>query len=68
MKDLINLSNKHDLAPNLFYGDGIQRIYHLLEESKLTRWLDRTCDSDIDGEELWTRLIAFLEREFKVQH
>ena len=66
MKDLMALAKKHGIEPKLFHGDGIQRIYKLIGDSRTTRWLQHICDEDPDGEELWNKLIVFLEREIKI--
>ena len=57
MKDMIKLAGEHHIEQSLYHGDGLERIYNLLGDSRLTR-----CFS-----ELWIHLITFLEKEVKVQ-
>ena len=66
MKDLINLSKQHNIQNKLYYGDGLQRIFRLLGDYRVTRWLNEKCEADLEGEELWSALITFLQKEVKV--
>ena len=68
MKDLMTMTRKHDIEAKLYHGDSIQRIYKLIGDSRTTRWLQQICDEDLDGEELWTKLITYLEKEMKIHH
>ena len=67
MKDLMSLSNKHDIEQKLYNGDGMQRIYLLMGTHMTTRWLQSTCEDELEGDQLWNQLIKFLELERKVQ-
>ncbi len=66
MNDLIKLAEKHNIENKLYNGDGINTIYSLLGENRLTRWLTSISDVDVEEKDLWTRLIRFLEKELKV--
>ncbi len=65
MKDLLQLSKRHKIENHLFYGDGFDRIYRMMGESRLNRWLNKRDDLSA-GEELWLALILFLEKDLKV--
>ena len=65
MKDLMQLSKRHGTENRLFYGDGLERIYKLMGNGRMTRWLGHACDQE-GGEEQWNQLIIFLEKELKV--
>ena len=67
MKDLMKLAHKHDVENRLYYGDGLERIYRLMGETRVTRWFSKITDDNVEGEQLWMRLIQYLERELKVQ-
>ena len=67
MSDLISLAKYHSIEGKLYYGDGIDIIYGLLGDTRVTKWLTLTCDDDLQGKELWEKLIKFLEKELKVQ-
>ena len=67
MKDLVSLSKQHHIESKLFHGNGLERIYKLLGDGRETRWISISCDDNLDGEELWMKLIEFLENELKVQ-
>uniref|UniRef100_A0A7M6DQR2 Peptidase aspartic putative domain-containing protein n=1 Tax=Clytia hemisphaerica TaxID=252671 RepID=A0A7M6DQR2_9CNID len=67
MKDLMSLSEQHNIEAKLYNSDGIQRLYKLIGDSRTTRWFESICDQDLEGKELWFQLIEFLERDLKVQ-
>ena len=48
-------------------GDGLEKIYQLLGDSRMARWLAIVCEEAYDDKELWLKLIQFLEKELKVQ-
>ena len=65
MKDLRQLATQHNIQSHLYYGDTLERIYQMMGEDRMRRWLSQDSIPD-DGEPLWTGLIAFLEKELKV--
>ena len=65
MKDLIQLSKRHDIQNHLFYGNALERIYRLMGDGRLNRWLIQK-DDVLEGEALWVELIKFLEKELKI--
>lgn len=67
MKDLSKLACDHNLESRLYSGDAIHRIYRLLGENRITRWINSTCEKDSDDKTIWNDLIEFLEKELKVQ-
>ena len=67
MKDLEKLAKDHNIQSKLYSGDGLERIYQLLGDSRVTRWLSIACEKTYNDEELWLRLIEFLEKDLKVQ-
>ena len=52
---------------NFFYGDGLERIYMVMGDAWLTKWLEYSVDFDLHNKTLWTKLIGFLEKEIKIQ-
>ena len=67
MSDLMSLAKYHNIEAKLYYGNGIDLIYGLMGDFRVTKWLNNTCDMDLEGEELWNQLIIFLEKELKVK-
>jgi hypothetical protein len=67
MRDLIKLAKDHKVEQQLYFGDGIERIYRILGDSRLTRWFADISEKDLAEEQLWYHLIKFLEKEVKVQ-
>ena len=67
MKDLERLTRQHNIEKRLYYGDGIQRIYKVVGESRITRWISKYCDKDLDEEASWESLQKFLEKELRVE-
>ena len=39
MKDLKKLASDHGIKSKLFSGDGLEKIYQLLGDTRMTRWL-----------------------------
>ena len=67
MKDLVSLSKQHKIERKLYHGDGLQKIYKLIGESRITRWLSQTCDENLNEENSRESLQMFLERDLKIQ-
>ena len=67
MKNLMSLCKQHKIEAKLYNSDCIQRLYKLLGDMRTTRWFEFICDREIEGKELWTELINFLEKDLKVQ-
>ena len=67
MKDLIKLSKYHNIEAKLFHGDGLDMIYSIMGEARVTKWISKTCEKNFEEEELWNHLIIFLEKELRVQ-
>ena len=67
MSDLIQLAKRHNLEGNLYYGEGLDIIYGVMGDDRLKKWLTSICDESLEGENLWRRLVRFLEKELKVQ-
>ena len=67
MKDLKKLASDHVIKSKLCSGDGLEKIYQLLSDSRMTRRLAIVCEEAYDDEELWLKLNEFLEKELKVQ-
>ena len=49
----------------MYSGDGLEKTYQLLGDSQMTRWLAIVCEEAYDDEELWLKLIEFLEKRVK---
>ncbi|MCH2406189.1 MAG: hypothetical protein MK200_08365 [Nitrosopumilus sp.] len=71
MTDLIKLAKRHKVDGRLYNGDGLDIIYGMLGERRVTRWLgdvydkelvaDGICNmNNLEGEYLWKKLIKFL--------
>ena len=67
MKDLEHLACEHNIQARLCSGDGLDRIYQLLGDNRVTRWLSTICDDTCNDQELWSKLTEFLEKELRVQ-
>ena len=65
MKDLLQLSKRHDIENHLFYGDGLDRIYRLMGEGRVSRWFSERDDQET-GKSEWLAVIVFLEKELKI--
>ena len=65
--DLLKLSNKHNIEQRLFNGEGLDIIYGLMGDYRVTKWLNEISDDELEDGPLWNRLIKFLEKELKIQ-
>ena len=69
MRDLMKLARDHKIEEKLYSGDGLDKVYNLLGDDRLTKWLTSIADrEDITDKRVWTNLIAFLESDMKIQH
>ena len=66
MKDITTLAVKRNIENQLYYSDSIQKIYQLLDENRVTKWLMKISDEDLSDEEKWQKIIQFLEKELRV--
>ena len=66
MKDIMALAVKHNTENQLYYSDNIQKIYQLLDENRVTKWLMKISDEDLSDEEKWQKIIQFLEKELRI--
>ena len=67
IKELMRLAEEHHLEESLLYGDGLNRIYDLIGDNRLTRWLSSISDEVLSPKTTWLRLINFLEKEQRLQ-
>ena len=67
MKDLMKLASEHKIEARLYSGDGLERIYSLMGDARLTKWLSQIAVVELSDKQLWPELIVFLENDLKVQ-
>ena len=67
MKDLEHLTCEHNIQARLYSEDGFDRIYQLLGDNHVTKWLSTICHGTYNDQELWSKLTEFLEKELRVK-
>ena len=67
MKDLQRLASEHGIESLLYRGNGLERIYQLLGDNRVTRWLFIMCGESQNDETLWIKLIDSLEKDLRAQ-
>lgn len=67
MRDLMQSAEKHNINAKLRTSAAIERIYKLIGDKIITRWLSNSCDDEFLYNKLWEQLIAFLQNKMKVQ-
>ena len=67
MRELYQLPEQHTIKSRLFSGDGLERIYQMMGDSRVTRWLSTISEVEYYHEQTWHHLIEFLERGLKIQ-
>ena len=68
IRDLLKLAADHDIEDKLYHGDGLDRIYQLMGDERLTKWLTHISDKNLSIKRTWTSLVAFLESDMRIQH
>jgi len=68
IKDLVTTSKKHNIENKLYNGDALERIFRLLGDARVTRWLSDVCDQTMSDDQYWNKLVNFLEKDIKIQH
>ena len=53
VRDLEHLACERNIQAKLYSGDGLDRIYQLLRDNRVTRWLSTICDNTYNDKELW---------------
>ena len=67
MRDLHQLAEQHNIKSRLYSGHGLERVYQVMGDSWVTRWLSTICEVEYNDEQTWHHLIEFLECDLKVQ-
>ena len=67
MIDLQRLASEHYIESKLYSGDGLEHIYQLFGDNRVTRWWSKLCEETNDDHEQWMKLIEFFEKDLKVQ-
>ena len=67
MRELYQLPEQHTIKSRLYSGDGLERIYQMMGDSRVQRWLSTICEVEYNDKQTWHYLIDFLERDLKVQ-
>ena len=67
MKGLYQLAEQHNIKSRLYSGDRLERIYQMIGDNLVTRWLSTICEVEYNDEKTWHHLIEILERDLKVQ-
>ena len=65
--NMIKLAEAHNIEQKLYNGDGLDIIYGMMGDARVTSWLISISDEELQDAALWQRLIKYLHRELKVQ-
>ena len=63
MKDLQRLASEHHIESKLYSGDGLERIYQLLGDNRVTGWLLKLFEETYDDQKQWMKFIEFVEKD-----
>ncbi|XP_066913300.1 uncharacterized protein [Clytia hemisphaerica] len=66
LRDLISLAEQHKIENQLYYGDCLDQVYQLLDDTRLDKWLATICEEEITEKQKWSNLIIFLEKDVKL--
>ena len=69
MRDLMQLAEMQSISTELYMvnGHATDRIYKLLGDNRITRWLSISCNDELQDNKLSEGLTAFLEKEKEIQ-
>ena len=63
MKDLMKLSETHKVENELYYGDGLEKIFKILGDRRLEKWIKENCEKNLSRRESWSSVLKSLEKE-----
>ena len=67
IKDLIQLSHRHNIKNKLCSRDAIYKIHKINGDGRITKLLMNIYDEDLEGKVLRKRLITFFEKDLNIQ-
>ena len=67
LKDLMHLAKEHRIENRLYNSDALDKIYRIIGDERVTKWLVNIYNKDYEGEELWNRLIDHIEKDVNIQ-
>ena len=60
MRDLMKLADDHRIEERLYSGEGLDRIYQLMGDERLTQWLKHIAGKKLSDKRMWGSLVDFL--------
>ncbi|XP_066912784.1 coiled-coil domain-containing protein 186-like [Clytia hemisphaerica] len=66
LQDLMRLAQEHNIEEYLYYGEGLNTIYQLIGDVQTTKFLDTICTDDLEQQEIWSKLISFLDHQKRI--
>ena len=63
----MKLAKQHNIEEKLYHEEGLQQIYKLLGDGRVTRWLSTISYEPLEDKKVWAKLILFMEKEMKIQ-
>ena len=67
IKDVIQLSHKHNIENKLYNSDVLDKIYKINGEGRVIKFFVKLYDEKLEKEALWKRLTALFEKDFNIQ-
>ena len=56
------LAEKHDIERHLYYSDAIRRLYNLLDDPRLSKWLGQITNQELTSKQMWMKFVNFLDK------
>ncbi|XP_066918053.1 uncharacterized protein [Clytia hemisphaerica] len=66
LQDLMRLAQEHNIEEYLYYGEGLNTIYQLIGDVQTTKFLDTICTDNLEQQEIWSKLISFLDHQKRI--
>ena len=65
MGELTKLAEDYDLAAELYYGGGLQRVLDLIGRNRERRFIKKTAHEQLKNDQKWVKLVDFLRGELR---
>ena len=67
MRELYQLAEQHNIKSRLYSGGGLEKIYQMMGDGRVTRCPSTICEVEYNDEQTWHHVIEVLEHDLKVQ-
>ena len=59
----MKLAKQHNIEEKLYHEEGLQKIYKLLGDGRVTRWLSTICDEQLEDRKFGQNSFCFWKKK-----